>query len=562
MLATRALRSETLGRVAGFLGRRLRPSIPGLVVATAAFCASLTPSLIPREPLFQGLISGVVAALGYELGNVLALIWRFLELPHGRPKHDAAIRAVAYTGAAAAVTYCVFRASDWQNAVRDVAGMAPVDTSHPLQLFSVSAAIMLTLWLLFRLFGLLFDRIKVALSRVMPPRVSFLFAMGTTVWFVWAVADGVLVNRLLQAADGFFEAADEMISPDLARPENPLLSGSPDSLIAWRQMGRWGRAFVASRPSMQELRAFDPDAIEPIRIYIGRNSAETSQGRADLALAELQRVGAFERSALLIATPVGTGYMDHYAQDTLEFIRGGDIATVGVQYSYMTSALALMVHPEYGLEQSQALFQTIYDYWVDLPEADRPELYVFGLSQGAYNSQATMPVLDLLADPISGGVWAGSPFLSPIWRTVRDDRVPASPAWRPVFGNSTLIRSMNQAGTGPLGDPPWGPMRFVFLQYGSDPIVNFTFTSAFRRPAWMAFPRAPDVAPEFRWFPLVTTLQLGLDMATSQQIEGFGHEYAAKDYITAWVAVAAPPDWTEAQTRRLQAIFARRPPAY
>lgn len=545
-----------------FLRARLRPSLPGLIVAAAAFCASLTPSLVPRDPISQGVISGLVAALGYELGNILLLIWRFLQLPVGRPRLEAWLRGATYVAVAAGVTYCMFRAADWQNAVRAVAGMPPVETSHPVQVFGISAAIMLTLWLVFRLLGVLMDRIEAVIGRVLPPRVSVLIALGATAWLAWAVTDGVLIDRAFRAADSAFEAADEMMAPDLEPPAAPDVSGSPASLIAWNDMGRWGRAFVSRGPGLEELRAFDPDAIEPIRVYVGRNSAETPEDRAALALAELRRVGAFERSALLVATPVGTGFMDKFAHDTLEFILGGDVATVGVQYSYLTSALALLVHPEYGIEQSDALFRTIYDYWITLPAERRPELYVFGLSQGAYNSQATISLLDLLADPISGGVWAGSPFLSPIWQLVRNDRAEGSPAWRPVFGNSTLIRAMNQDGTGLAGDPPWGPMRFVFLQYGSDPIVNFTSTSAFRRPEWLQEPRAPDVSPAFRWFPLVTTLQLGLDMAISQQVVGFGHEYAAADYIDAWVAVTEPPGWTPRKTEELKTIFAERPPAY
>ena len=46
--------------------------------------------------------------------------------------------------------------------------------------------------------------------------------------------------------------------------------------------------------------------MEPLRVYVGLNSAETADQRAALALAELIRVGAFGRSVLVIATPTGT----------------------------------------------------------------------------------------------------------------------------------------------------------------------------------------------------------------------------------------------------------------
>ena len=81
---------------------------------------------------------------------------------------------------------------------------------------------------------------------------------------------------------------------------------------------------------------------------VRRRSADTEQERADLALQELIRVGGFDRSALVVAVPVGTGWMDPGAHDTLDFMLGGDVATVGVQYSYLTSVLSLLAHPNMG----------------------------------------------------------------------------------------------------------------------------------------------------------------------------------------------------------------------
>jgi uncharacterized membrane protein len=251
--------------------------------------------------------------------------------------------------------------------------------------------------------------------------------------------------------------------------------------------------------------------------------------------------------------------MDPGAHDTLEFMLGGDVATVAVQYSYLTSVLSLLAHPQYGVEQSRAIFDAVYDHWTAMPRDTRPRLYVHGLSQGAYNSQATLALLDMLADPVDGAMWAGSPFFAPYWRHVRDNRVAGSPAWRPRFGNGSLARTLNQFG-GLDGDyAPWGPVRMAFLNYGSDPIVNFDTASAWRPPAWMAAPRAPDVSPAFGWFPVVTTFQLGLDSANSLAVPGFGHAYVARDYIDAWAAVLDPPGWSRERADRLKAIFAARP---
>ncbi len=47
----------------------------------------------------------------------------------------------------------------------------------------------------------------------------------------------------------------------------------------------------------------------------------------------------------------------------------------------------------------------------------------------------------------------------------------------------------------------------------SDPITFFSPSSLWHKPDWMKPPVGPDVSPELRWYPVVTFLQLGLDMA-------------------------------------------------
>ena len=46
----------------------LRLDFAGIGFGALFFCLSLTPSLLPRGWLFQGLIGGVNAAIGYGIG--------------------------------------------------------------------------------------------------------------------------------------------------------------------------------------------------------------------------------------------------------------------------------------------------------------------------------------------------------------------------------------------------------------------------------------------------------------------------------------------------------------
>jgi uncharacterized membrane protein len=124
--------------------------------------------------------------------------------------------------------------------------------------------------------------------------------------------------------------------------------------------------------------------------------------------------------------------------------------------------MSVIVDPEHGIEESRALFHLVYDHWAQMPPDERPALYLHGLSLGAFLSQETLPLLDVLGNPFQGALWTGSPFLSDFWRMVQDRRRPDSPAWRPQFGNGSLIRSANQYGGLARFDADWGPILRLF----------------------------------------------------------------------------------------------------
>lgn len=66
-----------------------------------------------------------------------------------------------------------------------------------------------------------------------------------------------------------------------------------------------------------------------------------------------------------------------------------------------------------------------------------------------------------------------------------------------------------------------------------------------RRPSWMEHPHGPDVPPDFPWLPVVTFLQLSVDMVTAVAPSiGHGHTYAFAYYVDAWAALTDAPGWT------------------
>jgi uncharacterized membrane protein len=531
----------------------------GLCLGTLFFAASLTPSLIPRSFLIQGVLSGLCFAIGYGLGVAWRWLWGFLELPEPRQRllHATKLGAAAICAAIGALF--LWRAAGWQNSIRELMGMAPVDTGHPLEVGAIALAAFLVLIGLSRLFKLTLRLVSRQLERIMPIRVAY--AVGTLIAAVlfWTAADGLLFRYALRFADSSFERLDSLIPPETVQPVDPNKTGSAASLVRWQDLGRMGREFVATGPTAADIGAFTGrPAKEPVRVYVGLHSGDSPEERAKLALRELIRTGGFERSMLIVATPTGTGWMDPAGMDPVEYLHDGDVATVGVQYSYLASWLSLFVEPGYGADSARALFSEVYGYWTRLPRDKRPKLYLFGLSLGTLSSEQSNELFEVLADPYQGAVWAGPPFPSRIWNWATAGRDPATPQWLPRFHDGAYIRFTGLENALAIPGAHWGPMRIVYVQYPSDPIVFFNTSTLYREPDWMKQPRGADVSPQLRWYPIVTVLQLAIDMmiATTAPI-GHGHVYAPQHYIDAWVEVTAV-NWPAAEIDRLKQHLAGR----
>lgn len=535
----------------------------GLLLGTLFFAAALTPTLVPRTILTQGVLAGACFALGYGIGVFWRWLWAYLELPEPRERLRAIANTIIAIICAGVALYFLWRAAEWQNSIRRLMRMEPVASAHPIMLSLIALLTFITLLILARLFREVTRFVAARMRRIVPRRVANVIGVALAVLLFWLLANDMIFRLAFQAADSSFREYDALIEPERPQPTLPLKTGSSASLITWLELGRAGREFVTSGPTAEAISTFSGRAaLEPIRVYVGLNAAESPKLRARLALAELKRVGAFERSLLVVITPTGTGWVDPAAIDSLEYLQDGDVASVAQQYSYLSSPLSLLVQPEYGEEAARALFREVYGYWTTLPKGRRPRLYLHGLSLGAMNSEKSAQLFEMLADPISGALWSGPPFASRGWRAVTDLRNAGSPAWLPQFRDGSFVRFMNQDGLGAPPAAPWGPMRVVYLQYASDSVTFFDYRDLYRPPAWMELPRGPDVSPELTWYPLVTMLQLALDMAVATTTPiGFGHVYAPEHYIDAWIEVTGAPGWTPADIARLKRHLKATQPA-
>lgn len=539
-----------------------RVSYGGLVVAALAFAASLTPSLLPRLYLVQGLLSGFALALGYGVGVAGVWAWTALELPRPDVWLDRLGRVAAAALVAVTVVAALWSSTVWQNSIRELMELPPVETAYPWRVAAVALVTGTLLLGLARGLGWCWACVHARVTRFVPRRVAVALSTLLVGLLLVLVVNHVLARLALDAADAVFLEIDKWVEEGIARPTHPLATGSAESLVDWDSIGRQGKRFLVTGPDEAALAEFaaDPPPRRPLRVYAGLRSAETIEARADLALRELIRVGGFERSVLIVATPTGTGWLDPGAVDTVEYLHHGDTAIVSMQYSYLPSWLTIFVDPHRSRDAARALFNVVYAHWRGLPRERRPRLYLHGLSLGSLGSEASADLFTLFEDPIQGGVWSGPPFPSPVWNSATRARNPDSPVWLPRFRDGALLRFTGRKNALDQGGARWSAMRFVYIQYPSDPIVFFSPEMFVRRPEWLSEPRGPDVSPHLRWYPVITGLQTAFDIPMATTVpHGYGHNYAAGSYLDAWIAVTSPAGWDAGQTARLLERLARAP---
>lgn len=547
---------------AGRIFRRLaaRPGNTGLVLGALFFAASLTPSLTPRITVAQAVLSGLCLAAGYGLGVLLRWLWGYLELPLPKAGSEPHRRRIVLAACAAVAAVALWRSQHWENIVRELMHLDPAGPSRILGVALGAAVVALLAIVLGRAALLVVEAVMRLVARRVPRRIANVVGAIAGVLLLVGLVNGVIVSSVLDMLDASYRQADALIPPDMPPPTAWDSPGSAQSLVAWNQLGRMGRRYVDARPTAADLAVFaGPDARAPLRVYAGLPTGDTPEQRAKLALEELKRVGGFERKALIVITPTGTGWVDPSGIDGIEYLYRGDVASIAVQYSYLSSPLTLFLDPDTGGVTARALFREVYRHWRTLPRETRPKLYLHGLSLGALNSERSFEMFELLGEPFDGAVWSGPPFAAAKWAGLTRSRNPGTPVWLPKFHDGSFARFMNQEGSSTPAGTPWGPMRIVYLQYGSDAVTFFDRHGFFRQPELLQRPRPPDVSPAMRWYPVVTNLQMGMDTSLSMSAPmGFGHVYAPSHYIAAWLEATGIDDWKPEDVERLKRFLDER----
>jgi len=338
---------------------------------------------------------------------------------------------------------------------------------------------------------------------------------------------GVMALReVMKRAEHTGDAVEEAYSTP---PTSAFVSGGPNSLVSWNDIGREGRRFTKMALTTDEIEAVmqEPAIAEPIRAFVGLESADTTSERADLAMAELEKLGAFDRSLIVFASPTGTGYLNYVTSESFEYLTRGDCAIVAMQYSLRPSPLSLN-RVGIGIEQNTIFINALKWRLESIPADKRPRLVIFGESLGAQTSEDVFKdegVAGFERAGIERGLFLGTPFDTK-WR----QRWHAHPAKQDPHGKVVEVDSYEAFLA--LPDDVREKARYFLLTHYNDPMPKFWFPLAVQSPSWMGAKdaREPGLPRETRWRPYTTFLITFIDVKNAMhvipgQFVAAGHDY-------------------------------------
>ncbi|WP_231706478.1 MULTISPECIES: alpha/beta hydrolase [Tsukamurella] len=538
-----------------------RYTFTGTAVGLVFLWLSLTPSLLPRGPLFQSLVSGGSGALGYMFGVFGVWLVRFLRSQDSTPPAPRWAWWWLLGIGVAGTTGVVLFFDVWQTRLRDLMEVEYLRFVDYLEIGVLSVVLLYVFVEVGKGVRTLVRWIAGKLGAYCPPRVAAVVAVGLVLVLSIGVINGVVVRGAMDAMNSTFSKVNREGGTDRPAPTSALRSGGPGSTVEWSSLGKQGRVFVSNAQTVEHLTAFNgAPAVEPIRTYAGLGSVDSDdpnryQAIAEKTALELERTGGLRRKVVAVAMTTGTGWVNEAEAGALEYMYNGDTAIVSMQYSYLPSWLSFLVDKQNALDAGQALFEAVDKRVKALPEGQRPKLVVFGESLGSFGGEAPFLSLNNLLARTDGALFSGPTFNNEMWVRLTEQRDPGSPEWLPVYQEGANVRFAARAEdlAGPTG--PWNGPRVVYLQHASDPIGRWTPELAFSKPDWLREKRGIDVLSSVSWVPIVTFLQVSADMAVAVNVpDGHGHSYV-KAAADAWAAILEPPGWTPEKTAKLRPLL-------
>lgn len=524
-------------------------SLIGVVGALVMYGVSVSPSLLARSWQWHAVASGVLSAVGYIVGLTIqrfyALVVPRLGVEITAPQSvSIAFRAVLLLGFFLWFLRWLLQSYRERKRANHLVGMRGETLGE--YLLGTFCAFILMLVLLGIAWGL--QWIGRAIVIVLSQWMHMVFALALSLLILVVIVYALTSQVLLKLGINFFtrhaRKMNNRTAKGIVQPQVPERSGSPQSRSFWRAVGGQGRVFLGRGPSRSDIEAVTGcAAMEPIRVYAGMpEEGQSLQSAADLVVEELHRTGAFDRAVILIATSTGSGWVDEWQVQPLEYLTRGNCATASMQYSFVPSSINFLTDLDVSEEAAVILFETIRRAVDEIPEDRRPALFVCGESLGAYASQHVFSgIVDVLSRT-DGALWVGTPAFTPMHAELTAIRHRGSPEVAPVVANGRHVRFVNVPENlwadvygRELGD--WNYPRVVYAQHPSDPVVWWNSELVWHKPDWISEKVDGDVSPHMQYTRGATYIQVLVDMPVAGTAPGgHGHTYH-EELIPLWEAI-------------------------
>ena len=510
------------------------------------YAVSVSPSLMARSWAWHAVASGILVACGYVAGvvvqNVAQLVIRLTGLTISASE-PVELGFRIGIGALFALWWIYAVVQSYRRARKAAALVNMPGETFGEYLLGTAGAVVVS-WMLLRIVGALNGlcwMLIASLDAHMPRPAAIVVSMV----ILFAIMFFLTSKVILRGGIGFFRRKAEQLNMRTARgiyqPVVPERSASPASSVTWESVGGQGRVFLGRGPSRLDIaQVCGGVAMEPIRVYSGMPTGGSGiEQAAATVVAELHRTGAFDRAVILIAASTGSGWVDEWQVQPLEFLTRGNCATASLQYSYVPSALNWLTGLEPAQEASAALFAAVRAELDLMDEADRPALFVCGESLGAFASQSVFESFEDVLARVDGALWVGTPAFTPMHAALTAARHKGSPEVAPVVHNARRVRFVNEPSdlrTDLYGREfgPWGFPRVVYAQHPSDPVVWWTNKLIWTQPDWLRERAGRDVSLNVEFTRFATYIQVLADLPVAGTAPGgHGHTYH-EELIPLW----------------------------
>ena len=521
-------------------------SFLGVIAALAMYAVSVSPSLMARSWAWHAVASGILVACGYVAGvvvqNVAQLVIRLTGLTISASE-PVELGFRIGIGALFALWWIYAVIQSYRRARKAAALVNMPGETFGEYLLGTAGAVVVS-WMLLRIVGAL-NRLCWMIIASLDAHMPRLAAIVVSMVILFAIMFFLTSKVILRGGIGFFRRKAEQLNMRTARgiyqPVVPERSASPASSVTWESVGGQGRVFLGRGPSRLDIaQVCGGVAMEPIRVYSGMPTGGSGiEQAAATVVAELHRTGAFDRAVILIAASTGSGWVDEWQVQPLEFLTRGNCATASLQYSYVPSALNWLTGLEPAQEASAALFAAVRAELDLMDEADRPALFVCGESLGAFASQSVFESFEDVLARVDGALWVGTPAFTPMHAALTAARHKGSPEVAPVVNNGRRVRFVNEPSdlrTDLYGRElgPWGFPRVVYAQHPSDPVVWWTNKLIWTQPDWLRERAGRDVSLNVEFTRFATYIQVLADLPVAGTAPGgHGHTYH-EELIPLW----------------------------